>query len=970
MMRAISLSTSMEPVAPSRPVFRFGLFEADAAQGTLRRDGVRVKIQDQPFRVLLLLLEHPGEIVSREQLRQHLWPEGTYVDFDGSLNVVLKKLRGAIDDNSDNPRFVETIPRRGYRFIAPVSARNGGDPSASAGAVPADAVVPPIRDIRREAAHQGGGDSGKRLTFWGYAISTVLVLAFVVAGTLALYRRANGPAPATLPPPSTPVPLRKSIAVLGFHNVSGRPEDAWLGTAVSEMLRTELAGGERLRLVSGEDVANLRLKAPWPQTDTFDPKTTARIGTELNSDLLVLGSYTVIGGPDRGRLRVDARLQDAKTGEILSEVAENGNGQDLFRIVSRVGAALRDRLGIPALAETDEAGVLASVPLDPDAARFYALGLARLRDFDASAAKDLLEQATKVDPKFSLAHAMLARAYSELGYEQKRKEEAKKAWDLSTDLPRAERMLVEGDYYESLTDHEKAASTYHALFELFPDNVDYGLQLASTQILAGQLREAHETLEHLRRLPPPSSDDPRIDLTESRTIHNDGPTQLRLLRDAMRKATTQGKRLILAQARKEECMALAYTNQLDQATGACQDAYNTFLSAGNRLGAADSLRLMGDIEGSEGHFQQCISTYQRALHILEELGEHEKTGAVLNNMAIGFENEGRLDQAEQLYREAKSHFDAAGDRANSATALGNIADALYLRGDLHGAEELYRQTIQIKSSIEFADAGYAVYRLADLELTEGRVREARYGAEQAVKLLGPKQGAYQYLTGAMVVLASALQAQGDLRGAGQEYQQTLDIRQKAGEIELVAESQAALANVALDQGQPKEAEALLRKAIPEFESEELDPDSADAYTLLSRALLAEGKIEDARAAISRAAELSALSPDPTLKLPLSIQKARIEMAATRDADERPAFVKAQQELRSVIATARKLGYYQIECQAKVALGQIEMQRRPNSGRAQLAALVKEMRSHGLELLARQAEQAMSVPTAAGRKPRQ
>src|SRR5690242_13259488 len=98
----------MEPSVSSGHVFRFGLFEADLARNSLTRNGVRVKIQDQPFRALILLLERPGEIVTREELRQKLWPEGTYVDFEGGLNVILKKLRAAIDDNSDNPRFIET----------------------------------------------------------------------------------------------------------------------------------------------------------------------------------------------------------------------------------------------------------------------------------------------------------------------------------------------------------------------------------------------------------------------------------------------------------------------------------------------------------------------------------------------------------------------------------------------------------------------------------------------------------------------------------------------------------------------------------------------------------------------------------------------------------------------------------------------------------------------------------------------
>jgi DNA-binding winged helix-turn-helix (wHTH) protein len=106
---------------PSRRIFRFGLFELDAARNTLTRSGARVKIQDQPFRVLVMLLERPGEIITREELRQSIWPEGTFVDFEGSLNVIFKRLRAALDDDPDNPRFIETVPRKGYRFIAPIT---------------------------------------------------------------------------------------------------------------------------------------------------------------------------------------------------------------------------------------------------------------------------------------------------------------------------------------------------------------------------------------------------------------------------------------------------------------------------------------------------------------------------------------------------------------------------------------------------------------------------------------------------------------------------------------------------------------------------------------------------------------------------------------------------------------------------------------------------------------------------------
>jgi eukaryotic-like serine/threonine-protein kinase len=943
----------MGHTAATAQVFRFGLFEADAGRNTLSRSGSRVKIQDQPFRVLLLLLERPGEIVSREELQQKLWPEGTYVDFDGSLNVTLKKLRASLDDDSDNPRFIETVPRRGYRFIAPVAVTGMKAESA----VPADVVAVESQTGTGEVATTRAASILKRpqSQVVTYCVSAALVLLLVVS--ISWYRRShlvNG-SPSAQPVSTASLPLRKSIAVLGFHNMSGRAEDGWLATAFSEMLSTELASGEKLRLVSGEDVANLRLSSPWSQTDTLGQETTARIGTALNSDLLVLGSYTNIGAADRRQLRLDVRLQDARTGEILTEVAESGSGQDLFRITSRIGARLRERVGVPGLAENEEAGVLASLPLDRQGARLYSLGLIKLHEFDALAAKDLLQQASAADPKFPLVHAMLARAWHQLGYEQKRKEEAKKALDLSVDLPRAERMLVEGDYYESLADHEKAASTYRALFELFPDSVEYGLQLAATQVAAGHESQALATLAQLRRLPSPASDDPRIDLVEARAISDKKPASLVLVRSAIRKATSQGKRLIYAQARREECLDLLYGEHPEQAIASCEEAYNISLAAGNRLGAADAVRLMADYQGSVGHMEQAIAIYQRALNVLQQLGEHEKTGIVLNNMAIAFANEGKLDRAEQLYREAKAHFEQTGDKRNVATALANIADMLYLRGKLSAAAKVYEQSMALEASMDHGDPSYVLYRLADLQLAQGRVKDAHRLAQQAVDLLRPAQSGYRYLTTAMLILGDALQAEGDLQAARQQYQAAFDIRQKIGEMDLVAESQVSLAELALEEAHPEQAELLLRPAIAEFEKEKADPAATSAYTLLSRTLLAENKVEEARKAIQHATELAHGSPDPALNLPTATQHARVEIAsAGHGPGGNIALAAARRELRSVVATAKKLGYYDFECEARLALGELELKADPAWGRSRLKELAGDAGERGLQLISRKA----------------
>ena len=955
----------MESLTRPARIFRFGQFEADPARNTLTRNGIRVKIQDQPLRVLILLLEASGEIVTRETLRQKLWPDGTFVDFDGSLNVIMKKLRSVIADDPDNPRFVETVPRHGYRFIAPVSSTETPAATAKTAASSVSSTQVDGRESRLPAESPfestpvpsvKAGGSAKVI----YASTAVFLLIVGAAWTL------RGRLAALVGKPNlantihaAAFPIRKSVAVLGFHNVSGKPSEAWLSTGLSEMLSTELAGGEKLRLVSGEDVANLRNTAPWSQTDTLNQETTARIGSALNSEYLILGAYTTAGASGHEQIRLDVRLQEAKGGEILAEIAEVGSSQDLFRLVSRVGARLRERLGIPKLAETDQAGVLASMPTDADAARLYALGIEKLRQFDALAAKNLLEQATQAAPKFPLAHAMLARAWSQLGYEQKGKEEAKKALDQSENLPRAEQILVEGDYYESVANHEKAASVYYALFQLYPDNVDYGLQLAAAQSIGSHASQARETLAQLRLLPPPAGDDPRIDLVEARTTL-DLPAKLALVRTAISKASLQGKKLIVAQARKEECLIQTYGEQPDQAIQACEEAYNTYIAAGNNAAAADSLRLMADSYGSHGRAQQSLATYERALEMLKTLGEHEKTGAVLNNMAIHFENEGKLDRAERLYREAMGNFVEAGDKANQLITLSNIADTRYLRGNLSEAERLYEHGLELDSSLDLSDPSYLLYRRADLYLAQGKLEQAREGAQRAIALIRPHKADYRNLTTAMMVLAEVKEANGDMTGARKQFDEALELRRKLNESDLVHDTNVALAELAVQEGHPEKAESLLLAAITDFEKEKSDPSAATACVTLSRAMLAQGKIEEAEAAVQRAAKFGRATPDPAVRLPIAIQHARVQLARSTQKDSQPTGLNgARQELRSTISTANKLGYYRIELDAREALAELEMKANPQLARTQMESLVAAARGRGFELIARHSEQLLA-----------
>ncbi len=947
----------MQESVTSPDLFRFGLFEVDCAREVLVRNGVRVRLQNQPFRVLVLLLERRGEIVTREELKEALWPDGTHVDFDGSLNVILKKLRAAIDDDSDNPRFIETVPRRGYRFIAPVVA------ASTAPIIAIDSAA-----VRESApATQGNAPKGTgtvRLPRWSWLVAAGLLLlsasavVYRYAGKArTLAQAASSREVASLPPAS----LRPAIAVLGFRNLTGRPEDAWLSAALSEMLGTELSGDGQLRLASGQDVENLRTSAPWPQTDSLDQQTAFRIGSALSSDWLVLGSFTVVSHTEPANLRLDVRLQKATTGQIVSEFSQVGTEVGIFQLVSQVGERLRDHLGVAHMVERDAASILSAQPLDRDAARFYSLGVARLNQYDALGARDLLEQAVQVDPKFSLAHAALSAAWGGLGYGEKSAFEAKRALDLSSDLPQQLRMRVQAQYFASIGHLEQVASIDRALFELYPDNVEYGLSLAAVENESGHASQARDAIARLRALPAPASDDPRIDLGASKLAEKRDDA-LGLIRSAVTKASAQGNRVLYAQARRDECMNLLWGDHPERGPAACNDAYQVFLAVGDRAGAADALRLLADGEGAQGQFEEALATYRRALAYTQDLGEHEKTGAILNNMAIVLANQGKLDDAEKMYRDAKDHFEAAGNIGNMSTALVNIADIVYMRGKLDRAEALYRQALALQSKLDPANPGYLLSRLADLELTEGRVKEAQLDASTAKDAMKKEQGAYQYYTAAMNEMGDALKAQGRLSDARAIYDEAMSIRKRVGEVGLVAEEQLEIADLLLEQNRPVDAEPLIRSALTEFEKENSDPAKAFAYVLLSQSLLKQGKVEEAGKASQRALALSQTSPDPALRLPAAIQSARVEAAAALAEGRNTRGVSsALQKMRAAAASARQMGYFNFECEARLAIGEITLAVNASSGRAELAALAEDAGNKGYGLIAQQAVRLNKLP---------
>ncbi|HET6177965.1 MAG TPA: protein kinase [Candidatus Sulfotelmatobacter sp.] len=748
---------------------------------------------------------------------------------------------------------------------------------------------------------------------------------------------------------------RTSVAVWGFKNLSGKPEQNWLSGALAEMLTAELSAGDKLRTISGENVARTKADLNLPDSESMSAETLAGIYQRLGSNLIVLGSYINIGG----QTRVDVKVQDTAKGETVATLSASQPEAKLLDLVDDLGAQLRAKCAGGTLTPEEAAAVRAAQPETPDAARLYAEGIEKLRAFDNLGASPLLEQAVATEPGNALAHLALARAWGELGYDTKAEGEAKKAYDLSRNFSRKESLLIEANYRVATRAWDRAVDLYKSLWTFYPDDLEYGLRLSDAQVAAGQAQNAITTVNSLRQLSGPLRNDPRIDLAEARSQASlaDFRQATSAALAAEKKATKLGARFLIAQALLNQCASLLQLGQYPDAKSKGEQAEVTFRTAGDFRSQAKSLTCLANVAANQGDAASARAMYEKALALARQIGAQNDIAGALINLGNLLANAGPIEESSKQYREALSVAQAAGDISDTQLAESNLAANLMSQGNFTAARAKFESSVETALALDdqkrVLEARMNLGMIASLQ---GDLDFARSVLEEALQK-AQELGLRSYEATCLAALGDVSLAEDDLTLAGKRYQRSLEIRTQLGEKGSIASTQASLATLALEQNRSAQAESLARQAIQEFQLEKLPNQEAGARDVLAQALLAQHKLNEGGTETAAAAALGATDP-PTV-LSLGITEARVSAAISASSS-----AVAVQKLQAAFQRARDLGLVPYQLQARLAITEVQMASgAKDKARADLELLARDARQSNCKLIARKADALLSAKPA-------
>jgi DNA-binding winged helix-turn-helix (wHTH) protein/tetratricopeptide (TPR) repeat protein len=453
-----------------------------------------MRLQDKPLQVLTLLLEHPGEVVTREELQKRLWPDGIVVDFEHSINTAVKRLREALGDDAEHPRFIETLPRHGYRFIAPVDGDARDDTPTVAPVSPSPIAVAAVSSPAIPVAAVYDRRKGTALIDRRYSRrwrvlvpAAVILVAAAIGGTLYLrWRQAMAR-----------LTNKDTIVLSDFDNKTG---DSVFDDTLKQGLSVQLEQSPFLALLSERRVNETLKLMGRPASDRLTPEVAREVCLRTGSKAMLTGSIAGLGS----QYVIGLKAVNCDSGDVLAEAQEQAASKEaVLKALDAAAVSLRSKLG-ESLSSVEKYATPVEEATTPslEALKAYSLGVKTHNAKGATAALPFFKRAVQLDPNFALAYRRMAAAYWDLREAARAAENVRKAYELREKVSERERFWIEGGYSIATGELDKAAQTYGLWQQTYPRDAQPYRSLGIILPYLGNWEKALDELREAVRLEP------------------------------------------------------------------------------------------------------------------------------------------------------------------------------------------------------------------------------------------------------------------------------------------------------------------------------------------------------------------------------------------------------------------------------------------------------------------------------------
>lgn len=827
------------------PIYRFAGCELDPAERRLIAHGHPVTLTPKVFDTLVLLVEHAGRVVSKDELMAALWPRGFVHESNLTKHIWL--IRKALGDSEHDARCIETVPKLGYRFIAPVEAGARIDMPVHVAAAPASAPATDAAPVRAEAVEHGAAPHalGRRRAYRA-ALAVAALIAFI-----ALAWRFTRREDAAMPPRAG-----TAVAIVDFNNLSQNAKDAWLGPALVEMLGAEMALGDHVFVLPDEIVRPARAGLSVPLAGGYASQSLATLKKRVGADYVLSGSYLVSGAADAPTLRIDLALQDAATGNAVASISQSGAVADLSAVATRTGAALRSAAGFRPASAAALQSIANAQPPNLDVARRVGFALDALHRNDPARARDELLDAIAEAPGYAPAYSYLAQAWSALGYGAKAAAAAEQAAAHAEGLPEEQRLLIEVQRQAARHAWQKAAEAARALVALKPENPDYRLREIQMRLAAIDVAGADAALAELRKLPDAAAD-PRVELAAADidAARDDVKGAAAHARQALALAGSRDVPGEIADADMRLGMALFHLGDSAAAEKALREAIAAYQRNGNPHGEASARQGLGKNFASANQGDAAREQYQRAMAIYQSIGDLGGMTAAYTDLSRMLWNAGDRDGAAAAARRVLELSRETGDAAMQKWGLQAIATA---DSDESASEDVvheYQEAMAIGEKLGDESGNvWAIANYADVLRLRGDLAEADAVCKRGKEIVKPI-GDPQFALIMTFNCAEVTLDRGDVAAAETAFAQTMALAKTSNDTVMQPNIELTLAQIDMARHRWSEARARLEGAAEAFTKAEANTGAADAEAFLALTADALGDTAARDRAVARAKDL-------------------------------------------------------------------------------------------------------------------